>query len=720
MLACRWLRMGPSVFIACNASALVAAWCLARCALPSGRPLERALATAVGLPMLVIPTATVLGALGRFRLGPMATAIAIEMLALLVMLVLTRQRADDGGPALETHATPSRALWPEHAAFGAALASAAALAWAIGSAQLLRGVRPQWDDLSYHGPMAAHWVQAGRLVLAPFSYHAYYAGNGELFAAWLMLPTRLDAYAGLCGFYWLVVGALAVAQIGQRLGTGAAASTLTVSSLLACQPFAEQARSFAAVDLAGAVLVAASFALSIGPPQPPAKSDLRSRVLYAGCLAGLAAGAKLTYAPVAALPCLWLLLTHKPRAGTAVRLSLLFLLCALASGGYWYARNFALADNPVFPASLAFFDGPLDALTRERTSLWFQLKLLSGPSLTLALSQLADWPTLMADAFAAGYALTSLALLRPRFFRDPVAIRVLLLLVAGLLALAIAMTGPFSGTANARGAHLQVRLRFLLLLPLFGLPLLAFWIGRTGRLRPLLVIAGAVASLRCAHFEWEWAAALPVAGAVSSIGASMAWGWLLVRVRAGTEWVAHARRRSAVALAACMALPLLAQLAMREKVPDQLRVMSSIAPAWHVPDGLPPGARLTWFTTFESYKYYLGFGPGLSHVPIAVQPDGSRFVFMHEGFVHSRSSWWRPKRRRPQPASDRPKPPSEETVHPDLVANLQAQAIEYVLVMRKRQGSWPSQYSALMSSPMARLLLKRHDAVLFRLTEARR
>jgi hypothetical protein len=693
---------------------------LARRAFPASGALERALATAVGLPMIVVPSSTLLGALGWLNARASVAAIGLEAAGLCLLAFWRRPGARANGD--EPAAASGRTTRLETAALGAALAGLGCLAYPIGRTQLLLGFRPQWDDLSYHGPMAAHWLQAGRLVLAPYSYHAYYAGNAELFVAWLMLPTWLDAYASLAGLYWLVLAVLALAQLGRRLEAGAAASALAGLLLLACWPFAEQARSLAATDLAGAALITAATALAIAPAERDGTSGVRWRVFYVGCVAGLATGTKITYALHGVLLLLWLLGSRRPRPLEAVRWALLYLLCASCCGGYWYARNFVLASNPLFPAGILSFAGPLDAVTRAHTSLAFQLELLSGAKLTNALRQLANWPALMTYVFGAAYGMTFMALAWPRFYRQPAARRAAFLLLAGILALVVAATGPFSGTVNGRTAQLQVRLRFLLLVPLFGLPLVSYWVGRSGPLRAWLVFAGTGLGLFCTGIGWALGLGAPAAGAVLALSLRHAWESRGSRVR-GLLGTRHVRERvSLVAvLASCVTLPLLAQLAMGQKELNNVQAMRSVTPGWGVADRIPRGARLTWFSTFESYKYYRAFGPQLVHVPIEVRPDGSPFVFMHEGWPGSSAPWWLTGKRARRVPEKAPAPvvqPPVQRAPPhsdDLVANLRAQGIEYVVVMRKGQGPWPSQHAILRASKQVIPVAVYRTSALFKL-----
>lgn len=675
--------MDRLLFISSNALALSAAWSLSRIALPGAFGIERALAVCAGVPVVVLPLLLSFGAVGALHATTVTAAVGALALALGVW---SRRLPRPSAPNARADVASSATV----ALTGVLLGLLATKLLPLVERHALRGMKLHWDDFSYHAPMPAHWIQAHELVLAPFNYHAYYPGNAELFTLWFMLPTRLDAFASLATLFWLLLAAGAVAGLARALGASAAAATFGAAALFACTPFAEQASSFAAVDLAGTALCGAALAIAIGAHDG---RDLLGRAFYVACLVGLAIGAKISFVPLglAAIACVLFALVGQSKRTFFIALAL-GAVCLVACGSYWYARNLVLTGNPLFPAEVAFFEGPLDARAQRQTTLWFQLQKLEAKGLDKAWKELFAWPRSIAYLWLAGYASTFLLLLRPRAWRESGNRRAALLLVVGVLVAAIVCVTPFSGTVNAKFAPLQIRLRFFLPIAWLGLPLAAWALEQVRPLRHLLVAAAAVYLVHAAGLWTLPTLAATLAGA----------GVLLAARRAPERLVARAAPIAGVLL--CLVLPVAAERAMVVKQPGHEKAFTTAIPAWKALDSLPPGARVAWFSTFEGYKYYPAFGYRLARVPVAVEPDGRRYVFLHEDWRELRKSWWQWKGRKRN--MDK------------LVSNLQAQRIRYVFLMKRHTGDWPKQFELLRKSNRAKLVLKKKSLALFTIEPA--
>jgi hypothetical protein len=182
-------------------------------------------------------------------------------------------------------------------------------------------------------------------------------------------------------------------------------------------------------------------------------------------------------------------------------------------------------------------------------------------------------------------------------------------------------------------------------------------------------------------------------------------------------------------------LPLLANAAMLHKQPENERLMEKVQPAWSVAKDLPRGSRLAWFSTVASYECYgtTAFGPKLAHVPALVTGEGKPYTFMHELWKKSRPTWWQaqlnteaPERVELEPGlslrfgCDRAALPIEipEERLRDLVQNLKAQGIDYVLVMGgggRSKDRWPPQYEVLKQSDSAHIVKRKAGVALFSL-----
>lgn len=697
--------MNEALLIVGNALALVAAWLIARAWFPAGRPEERLLAVASGWAVVVLLVMTLLGVVGQLHAG--------AALGVLIVVVVAAVFASMGRPALfaaakrdaEVPARSRLAVVGVGALWGLLLGACVPVLDAL----LLRPWVPHWDDFSYHAPMAAHWLQARHFELAPANYHAYYPGNAELLSAWFMMPSWLDAYATLTGFYSIGLAAIAAAVLARAAGAGLAGVLVSAAFVLASEPFVHQARSFAAVDLFGASLSAAAVAFAINVERGAPSRQLWARILYAGACAGLATGAKVTFAPIGVIACGIALLRGRPALRSWAPLALAFGALALACGGYFYIRNAALTGNPLYPAKLLFLDGPFDSFERTPTTLLYQLQNADGAALARAKDRLLAWPAGLGALILAGYA-SVLLLLWPSRRSAPHTVPTIIIAFVGMLCLVIAVTGPFSGTANDRYADLQIRLRFFLPFALFGPPLLAA-LEREPKLRGLstYALAAAIALLSSIGLV-TLAVCVPL-----GIAAAIAVPKLLER---------GPRLRSLLAPASCVLVPAAAVLAISfVKAPVQEATMRKQTPAWNALDKVPDGARLTWFSTFERYKYYRAFGHGLRVVPVPVEDDGLPYTFLHtqiaqglpalpEGAPNPEPYKWRKMNKRPR-SWDHPVKRSFDM--DSLIENLVAQRIEYVFVMRRHKGEWPMQLDRLDADPDVQRLLKSRNFALFRI-----
>lgn len=681
------ISLSSFLFVASNAFALLGAYALSRVLWPKLPSRSRVTTTLASFPLLVLPALTLLGATDLLDPFVALGVFAVAAVGLSAWAVRRSHQGEpmDAEPApSDVEEPPAIEPWAAAATFGLVLV----LFVDFTVTQLLRATPLHWDDFSYHGPMAATWIQAKSLVLAPYNYQAYYPGNGELFAAWFMLPTRHDAYAFLSGFFWMTLCAAALASLCWNMKARNSEAFVAIALLFACHPFAHQARAFAAVDLAGTALAMAALAVGASVQARDSFGSLRVKVLVAGGLAGLAVGAKITYAPIGVLLLGFILWERKHSLREATQTVLLFAVTALVCGGYWYARNWLLSGNPFFPADIFVFDGPLNARVLKQTSLLHQLDKLKGAGLERAFERLLNWPLSMACVALVGYALSIVAMLRPRFWKDASARRAVLCCVAGVLATVAIASGPFSGTPNGQGLHLQVRLRFFLPIVALGIALAVYWLTRARGLRPWLTLAGGV--LVAVHAKVSWPGL--IAGPLLSIVV-----FRLTRSHHGSG--RHESLYAALAPALCVVVPMLATAAMHVKQPHQERALRKEAPAWNVLDAVPHGARITWFSTFETGKYYRAFGTGLHRIPVAVKADGRPYAFMHEG--RGGRKWW-VRARRPKKLDG-------------FIENLKAQNIEYVFLMKRREGSWPPQYKQLVRSKLVTPVKKRKSHALFKL-----
>jgi hypothetical protein len=218
------------------------------------------------------------------------------------------------------------------------------------------------DENWYHLPYAARFAQDGSITALHYASPSYLSWfhplNSELFHAMGMVVFARDIASPWINLLWLAVGLLAAWCIGRPFGV--APLTAAAAALAFDLPvFAGTQAGTAMSDLFGvtfllaaaAILVNATVAGDAGLRRPIAPAALA----VAGLAAGLAVGAKLSFAgPVIAL--LAVVIALAPR-GLRGRTALLTGLPAIATGSFWYLRDFYYVQNP-FPYVSKL--GPID------------------------------------------------------------------------------------------------------------------------------------------------------------------------------------------------------------------------------------------------------------------------------------------------------------------------------------------------------------------------
>lgn len=224
-------------------------------------------------------------------------------------------------------------------------------------------VEPVSDAPMYHLYFAARWLKAGRLDIVPIPFGesaaGYFPSNAELIYVWWMLPFHADTLAKLGQLPFALLGAVAVFGLARELGASRTAGTYAAASYLAVGPICAHS-ALANVDLAMACFeLAAVYFLVVC-----CRRFTRSDWALAGLACGVFVGTKyvaLTYAVLVLPLVVGALCTptasggrddspaDKPGTGAILLRLVTFLICALVAGAYWYARNWVVTGNPLFP-----------------------------------------------------------------------------------------------------------------------------------------------------------------------------------------------------------------------------------------------------------------------------------------------------------------------------------------------------------------------------------
>lgn len=237
-------------------------------------------------------------------------------------------------------------------------------------------LNPQYDFdmLYYHLFVPAQWAQAGRILIVPIGFGefapSYYPYATELYYLSLLIPMGTDhlARGGQILFYVELVAA-AVA-LGREMRMRPAARIAAAGCVALTPALAWQAGT-ANVDLAFTAHLVAVVLFSIRLARRPIVADGAGLILAIG----LAIGTKMLALPflLALLP-LWgravISTVQRVRRHDRIRSSEWAALSAAvigsaSVGGYWYARNWLVTGNPLYPLKISMggvslFDGVFD------------------------------------------------------------------------------------------------------------------------------------------------------------------------------------------------------------------------------------------------------------------------------------------------------------------------------------------------------------------------
>jgi hypothetical protein len=451
------------------------AWRLRGAVLPGWSGARARLAEIVLALAALVGVAQILGAIGMFSGGWVLGVLVCTGVA----MVIVGSRLTASQPnSNEAEAVPTRSPRAEVAM--AALATALVAAqWATHVGVALGSGMTHPDTLWYHEPFAARFLQQGSFTgLEGLGYpeSRYFPFNSELVHALATMPFGSDVLSPLVNLGWAALALLAAWCIGRRGGLGplcllGAVVVLSVPTLAGSQP------GQASNDVAAAALLLAACALLL-------EGDLAPRpTALAGIAAGLGVATKLSVVvPAAVLTIVVVVLAV--RAGK--RLAALTWSGALVVfGGFWFIRNWVVADNP-----LPFFElrlGPLQFPKRA---------VQSGPALIGHLMDSSQWrdyyiPGLW-TALGRGWPLVlllslggaALALARGSALER---------LVGGA---ALAGVVGYALTPNTAGLSFSFNVRYLAPTLLIGFVVLPLALERVGALRwrraTVIVLAGLI------------------------------------------------------------------------------------------------------------------------------------------------------------------------------------------------------------------------------------
>ncbi len=221
-----------------------------------------------------------------------------------------------------------------------------------------------WDGLAYHLPPVIEYIQEGTITLVGYSIFANgYPNTGEMYFLWNLIFLRDGIIVDGTQLAFVLVGALGIYVIATEIGIDSENAFLA-GIVFFLSPVVLMQADIAYVDLMFGSLVIASYAFFIRYWQ---SGETKEVLLLSVCL-GLLAGIKYTGGFFVILITLMAILGYAldeipVTKRTFAKQTVVFALVGLLLGGAWYARNFLVYGNPVYPVPVevlgqTIFDGP--------------------------------------------------------------------------------------------------------------------------------------------------------------------------------------------------------------------------------------------------------------------------------------------------------------------------------------------------------------------------
>ncbi len=301
----------------------------------------------IGVALLIVLAELlgIVGALSELPLLAGATALAAGSQVLV-------RRATPLAP--DAQAPPWSPLDRRTLAVVAGICALVAVRWLVGMIQVLDEGIWAFDATWYHMPLAAGFAQTGSVtqipLLDPVSLARYYPANSELVHGVGITVLHRDLLSPVLNLGWVALALLAAWSLGRPF-KAAPLTLLAVAVLLVSHSFTSRQPGNAMSDVAAAALLLASAAVLANAYGPGSRWGRRPTaaalgpVVVAGLAAGLAAGTKLNV--LAAVIALGVAIAIVAERGSRLRVGVAWGAAALATGGYWYARNLVATGNPL-------------------------------------------------------------------------------------------------------------------------------------------------------------------------------------------------------------------------------------------------------------------------------------------------------------------------------------------------------------------------------------
>ncbi len=274
----------------------------------------------------------------------------VAALSLVVYSVIRHRKPAVPWPPLQVTSVRLRWEW----GWGVCVLIVGALYAVLGAGAI---VRPPsgYDGLYYHLPLIMRWLADGALTMYPDALEYCYPSNCEVWQM-MFLSTGSEALLNLSLIPAGIVLALGIAGVSRQLGATSRGAALAAVVVLVCPMVAFQMFG-TYVDMFGTAFIVASLYYAADTFSATMTTGrVRANALFCGVAAGIAVGAKLSFAPWAATAlaagCVGVT-RHGLRAGVLwSELARTTWRCAaggMACCGFWLIRSIWHSGSPLFP-----------------------------------------------------------------------------------------------------------------------------------------------------------------------------------------------------------------------------------------------------------------------------------------------------------------------------------------------------------------------------------
>lgn len=212
------------------------------------------------------------------------------------------------------------------------------------------------DALTYHLPVALHWLQNGSLRIPSLSTWQYgLPGNAEI-GMMLFLSTGHEALVPLVNVFAFVLLGVATYETARRVARGNTVAAAAVTVIVLSVPIVEFQSFSGYVDLFGSALLIAAVALFLSrndSGRPDAAVHTRRMSLLSAIACGVSVGTKPVFYVYAAVYCLAVAIALLRESGLSsrdfIRGMALVVAGVLLPSMFWFGRGLAATGNPLFP-----------------------------------------------------------------------------------------------------------------------------------------------------------------------------------------------------------------------------------------------------------------------------------------------------------------------------------------------------------------------------------